>query len=372
VTGGAALDAADPVGDRLLRFEARAMASPLRLTIGSGVPERSAARAWVAVQAEFEACEQAMSRFRETSEVTQLNRAMVRGDQGPWPASVRLRRALVMTDRARRMTAGRFDPRVLRDLDRLGYRGASLAAEADDGSDMGPSGPTAAAVTPSVPTTDAGATLSVPTQGAATQAAPGSMAGGRPVVSLDRRGRVRLDAPVDLGGIGKGLALRWAATAATGLLPPGATGLIDAGGDIVTIGRREPSDPWPVGLEDPMGGSEELAVVAVAGGAVTTSSVAVNRWTRDDGASVHHLIDPTTGAPGGDGLLSVTVAGPDPAWSEIWSKALFLEGRASIGPLARRLGWPVWWVAADGGVELTPAARQRTLWLAREPGLASV
>ena len=45
---------------------------------------------------------------------------------------------------------------------------------------------------------------------------------------------------------------------------------------------------------------------------------------------VHHLIHPRTGEPGGDGLLAVTVAAPDPAWSEIWSKTLFLAGRAAM------------------------------------------
>ena len=74
-----------------------------------------------------------MSRFRDDSELTRLNRSA--GTGTAVPISTRLRRALVAADRARRITGGRFDPRVLADLDRLGYRGASLggaAASADD------------------------------------------------------------------------------------------------------------------------------------------------------------------------------------------------------------------------------------------------
>ncbi len=83
---------------------------------------------------------------------------------------------------------------------------------------------------------------------------------------------------------------------------------------------------------------------------------------------VHHLIDPSIGEPGGDGLLAVTVAGPDPAWAEVWSKSLFLAGRQSIATVARGRGLAAWWVADDGSVEMTPAGRSTTLWVAGEAG----
>ena len=86
------------------------------------------------------------------------------------------------------------------------------------------------------------------------------------------------------------------------------------------------------------------------------------RWTSPDGEAVHHLIDPSTGRPGGDGLLAVTVAGPDPAWAEVWSKALFLVGPSGIADAARARGLAAWWVAVDGTLEMTPAARPMTVW----------
>ena len=60
----------------------------------------------------------------------------------------------------------------------------------------------------------------------------------------------------------------------------------------------------------------------------------------------------------------MTVAGSDPAWAEVWSKALFLEGRAGIAGLARRRALAAWWVADDGSLEMTAAARLQTLWTA--------
>jgi thiamine biosynthesis lipoprotein len=65
-----------------------------------------------------------MSRFRSSSEVTRLNRTA--GRREAIAVSGRLRRALTVSDRARRLTEGRFEPRVLRDLERLGDRGADL------------------------------------------------------------------------------------------------------------------------------------------------------------------------------------------------------------------------------------------------------
>lgn len=49
---------------------------------------------------------------------------------------------------------------------------------------------------------------------------------------------------------------------------------------------------------------------------------------------MHHLIDPTTGRPGGTGLLSVTTVASDPATAEVWSKCLFLQGADNIAEAA--------------------------------------
>ncbi len=98
---------------------------------------------------------------------------------------------------------------------------------------------------------------------------------------------------------------------------------------------------------------------------MTTSSVGVHAWVVD-GRPVHHLLDPATGQPGGNELLAVTVAGRDPAWAEVWSKSLFLSDRAGIAKLARTRGLAAWWIGLDRSLEMTPAARIRTVWVAAE------
>ena len=282
----------------------------------------SVGAAWSLVRAEFEASETVMSKFRATSEITQLNRSALEGR--PRRLSRRLRQALVTCDRAWRLTDGRFDPRVLVHLERLGDGGVPVGVR---------------------PASD-------PPAGR-----------GQRIVDWKATGWVTLAEPVDLGGIGKGLALRWATDALRHL---GLRDfLIDAGGDIATAGRPPDGGAWRVGIEDAAGGASPVAVIAITDEAVATSSVRRRQW-RNNGQVVHHLIDPRTGEPGGNGLLAVTVAGPDPAWAEVWSKTLFLEGRTRIGALARRRGLAAWWITDDGSLEMTPAGRARTLWVASE------
>lgn len=172
-------------------------------------------------------------------------------------------------------------------------------------------------------------------------------------------------APVDLGGIGKGLALRWAARRAVEHL--GAVGfLLEAGGDMIARGSAG-SSPWHVAIEDPLGAPDPVATCRLGDGeAIATSSVRLGRWRDGSGRTVHHLIDPATGDPGGHGLAAVTVAWHDPAWAEVWSKALFLEGAARIAAVARTRDLAAWWVDVDGAISMTPAARQRTTWVRAE------
>ncbi|MGZ3631662.1 MAG: FAD:protein FMN transferase [Candidatus Limnocylindrales bacterium] len=313
------------------------MGSALRLqvlespaTTAAGCPGRHAVPTealWARVTAEFEATEQALSRFRDQSDLTRLNRAA--GDRSWHVVGARLYRTLAASARAYQLTTGRFEPRILDDLERLGYAGAVLAPRAAG---------TAARTRPWVHR--------------------------RPWLEREpRRRAVRLTAPLDSGGIGKGLALRWAWRTIVADLGDRAA-LLEAGGDLVCRGPGPDGRAWLVGLEDPLGGLDPLAVIALEQGAICTSSVAVTRWRAPDGRLVHHLIDPRTGEPGGEGLLAVTVAAPDPAWAEVWSKALFLAGAGAIGEEARARGMAAWWAEADGSLHCTPAARQRTAWTA--------
>lgn len=318
---------------QLRQREGRALGSPLRLSVAGLVEDGLVDEAWGATSDEFARVDRAMSRYRADSELTEIHR---RGGHGP-TLSWRLRRGLVAADRARRLTGGRFEPRILRALERLGTAAGAQPAPVQPWGD-----------------------------GREPAFEPGT-----PVVRRRARGApFELSAPVDLGGIGKGLALRWAAGRVAATLGPsrgGATGfLLEAGGDLVVDGTVGEA-PWSVAIEDPRGASAPVAAVRLESGwALATSSIRLARWRSHDGRTVHHLIDPLTAEPASGGLLAVSVAFRDPAWAEVWSKALFVEGAGGIATLARSRGLAGWWVADDGLLSMTPAARAMTFWIRAE------
>ena len=175
-----------------------------------------------------------------------------------WPArmrsvdvSWRLRETVAIMHRAGRVTAGRFDPTVLGVLEELGELGASVFRGHDVTESARSLGPVAI----------------------------------RDGSRLERPRRIRApERPLDTGGIGKGLALRWAGRRALGLLPARSRLLLDAGGDVVAVGDGEPG-VWQIGIEDP-----------VAIGDPGAGPIAVAELRRRRGRNLVHRRPPVAGA----------------------------------------------------------------------------
>ncbi|MHB1446412.1 MAG: FAD:protein FMN transferase [Acidimicrobiales bacterium] len=271
----------------------------------------------------FAAVESACTRFDPASPLMQANH----GADRFCPVGPTCFEAVVEAHRAYSRTRGRFDPRVLADLVSMGYD-RSLPFNAG---------------------------------GLTTPPAPARRAA-RPPWRPGFRGSsfaVRIGPhPVDLGGIGKGLAVRWASQA---LRRATADHLIEAGGDCYCAGSAPGGGLWQVAVEDPAGGADPLAVLGVRDRACATSSIRLRRW-RAGQEEVHHLVDPRSGRPGGGHLASVTVVGPDPAEAEVWSKVLFLAGRRQIAALAHRKALAALWVGVDGAIATSPALAKYLVW----------
>jgi thiamine biosynthesis lipoprotein len=156
-----------------------------------------------------------------------------------------------------------------------------------------------------------------------------------PPYELDvERRAVRLAPGVrlDLGGIGKGLAVDVAATELAD--QPGF--LIDAGGDIRVGGESPDGGPWGIAVQDPLDLDRDLAVLAVASGAVATSSVGRRRWLQR-GEVRHHLIDPRTGRSAASDVLAATVLAPRCADAEVFAKAVVIAGATAGFALLERM-----------------------------------
>jgi FAD:protein FMN transferase len=163
--------------------------------------------------------------------------------------------------------------------------------------------------------------------------------------------------PIDLGGIGKGLAVRWAASRMRGA---GEAALVEAGGDLMALGGGPEGTGWMVAVESPTGG-DPAAVLRIRDRACATSSIRIRSWTVGE-TEVHHIIDPRTGQSAASDLQSVTVVGLDPAMSEVWSKSLFVVGRSGIREAADTRNLAALWVDSEGRVGVSRAMRPFVAW----------
>ena len=127
---------------------------------------------------------------------------------------------------------------------------------------------------------------------------------------------------IDLGGIGKGIALDAAARV---LRNRGVRrALLDFGGQVLAIGRPEGAPGWEVGIADPEDRGRAVAVLRIAGHSVATSANGERSVPTPHG-TVGHLLDPAEQRPARF-AGSVTVAAPDATSADALSTALFVKG----------------------------------------------
>lgn len=258
------------------------------------------------VQDLFEAWEQALSRFRATSELCALNA----GGGRPFRAGPILLQAAAAACAAARRTSGLFDPTLLAQLEEAGY---------DRDFDQ------VRAVQPA-------RRLSEQPGGAWREISLKP-----PWITLPAGCRL------DFGGIGKGLAVDAAVELLAGLGVGHSA--VDAGGDLRVLGLPPGMPSWPVAVET----ARDDLLIGLRGGALATSSTLGRRW-RQGRAARHHLIDPRTGVPAAGGVVSVTVAAPTCERAEVDAKVALVLG-SRLGPdYLERSGVAGLVVAEDGSL----------------------
>jgi len=236
-------------------------------------------------EAYLRACEDRWSRFRPTSELSALNRSAGRLTVVSDATYELVERAVD----AWWLTRGAFDPTVHDALCRLGYD-----------RDFGAVGPRTVTGAP--------------------QPAPGCA--DIELIAACRAIRLPPGVRLDLGGIAKGHA---ADRLVERLLAAGAAGAcVNVGGDVRVEGRGPSGGAWVVALD--LGADTDTPLrVALAAGAVCTSSRRRRSWCAGSDV-VHHLIDPRSGRSVDEGLALVSVIGRHAAQAEVLTKAVFLAG----------------------------------------------
>jgi len=231
-----------------------------------------------------EALEQRWSRFLPDSEISKINAA-------PDHLHLVSTETYALVERAEhavRATNGMFNPLMLDQLERAGYR--------QPWSD-GPLEP----------------------QGS------GEAGSCEPIELFPELNGVRLPAGTrfDPGGIGKGFAVDRVTDMIAAHDIVGAS--VEFGGDLRVVGTPWYASDWRIAIAHPLDDDGEIGAFTPTEGAVCTSSRLKRRWNSGN-REFHHLLDPRTGAPAQTDLVSVSACSSSAAWAEVAAKVALIKG----------------------------------------------
>lgn len=136
---------------------------------------------------------------------------------------------------------------------------------------------------------------------------------------------------IDLGGIAKGFAADEVLKIYREYDIKG--GIISLGGSsIYTVGQKPDGTPWNVGIKHPRKDNDQdyVGVISLSEQALSTSGD-YERYFIKDGKRYHHILDPATGYPADNGVISVTIVVdsniPDCNMiADILTKTVFVSG----------------------------------------------
>ena len=104
------------------------------------------------------------------------------------------------------------------------------------------------------------------------------------------------------------------------------SGLVSLGGNVQALGAKPDGSKWKVAVQNPDSDESYIGVLEIAGKAVITSG-GYERYFEKDGVTYHHIIDPSTGYPAENGLISVTIVSADGTLADGLSTSLFVMGK---------------------------------------------
>ena len=132
------------------------------------------------------------------------------------------------------------------------------------------------------------------------------------------------DVEIDFGGIAKGYTSDRVAQICKEYGIKSAK--LNLGGNVQTVGAKPDGSKWRIAIRSPYGTESYLGVISVENKAVITSG-GYERYFEEDGNIYHHIIDPKTGRPAENGLVSVTIISEDGTLADGLSTSLYVMGK---------------------------------------------
>jgi thiamine biosynthesis lipoprotein len=126
--------------------------------------------------------------------------------------------------------------------------------------------------------------------------------------------------------------------------------LVNLGGDLITHGYRDADaqTPWHIGIEKPQAKQRSAQYVIPLSDMSVATSGDYRNYFEQDGQRFSHTIDPRTGRPITHSLASVTVVHPSNARADAWATAMTVLGDKEGMALAQALDLKVLMLIRDG------------------------
>lgn len=184
-----------------------------------------------------------------------------------------------------------------------------------------------------------------------------SCTGNRRLILENGTARLESGAQLDLGAVAKG----WAGAQCVKLLqekyPHVSCAMLRLGGNIQTYGTKPQNKPWRIGIQSPT--DDGLAgVLELTGTWAVVTSGGYERHFEENSQRYCHIIDPATGFPVENDLLSVTVVSKDGLQADGLSTALYVMGLEKAAEFWRQeQNFEAILLTADGAAYVTPGLR---------------
>ena len=144
-----------------------------------------------------------------------------------------------------------------------------------------------------------------------------------PFASRERADIFSMRTLIDFGGIAKG----YTSSRIMDIYKDNGitSGLVNLGGNVQALGTKTDGTKWKIAVQSPDDTEDYLGILSVQDKAVITSG-GYERYFEQDGVTYHHIIDPKTGYPAENGLVSVTIVSSDGTLADGLSTSLFIMG----------------------------------------------
>ncbi len=174
-----------------------------------------------------------------------------------------------------------------------------------------------------------------------------------------------LGCAIDLSAIGKGAACDAAVRVYENADVSAA--IVSVGSSVGVYGTKAAGTPWSIALKAPVG-NEALGTLTIESGFLSTACGSDDCFT-ENGETYCHILDPATGYPVNNGVISVTVVGAGGALTDALSTACYVLGAEKGTALLAQYGAEGIFVLEDKTVIVTNGLTDRFALTAKDYSL---